>query len=99
MLGRCYTWPGLYKAVSVALKSCSQCDRVRASFAKRMDVMKPLPLMGLFYRFHLDAVVNLPVASTGARHVLIIVDALSTWIDLVPLHELTAEAVAAAFTE
>ena len=99
MLARRYTWPGMHKNVAAALKTCSQCDRVRASFEKQMDVMKPLPLMGLFYRFHLDAAVNLPVASTGARHVLIIVDAFSKWIDLVPLQELTAEAVTTAFKE
>ena len=55
--------------------------------------------MGLFYRFHLDAAVNLPVSAASTQHVLIIVEAFSKLIDLVPLKELIAEAVAAAFNE
>ena len=99
MVAQRYTWPGLWKTVADTLKSCSQCDRVRASFNTKMDVLKPLPLMGLFYRFHLDAAVNLPESAKGIRHVLIIVEAFSKWIDLVPFTELTAAAVASAFRE
>ena len=99
MVTQRYTWPGIWKTVAAALKSCSQCDRVRASFNTKMDVMQPLPLMGLFYRFHLDAAVNLPESTTGVRHVLVIVEAFSKWIDLVPLMDLTADAVAKAFRE
>ena len=94
-----YTWPAMWQTVADTIKSCSQCDRVRASFDRQVDVMRPLPLMGLFYRFHLDAAVNLPAAKNGAKHVLIIVEAFSKWVDLVPLQELTAQAVAAAFKE
>ena len=99
MVAQRYTWPRLFQSVAEALKTCSQCDRVRSSFNRQMDVMQPLPLMGLFYRFHLDAAVNLPASTSGHMHVLIIVDAFSKWIDLVPLTELTASAVAAAFEE
>ena len=99
MVSQRYTWPGMWKTVAAALKECSQCDRVRASFNAKMDVMKPLPLMGLFYRYHLDAAVNLPESSTGVRHVLVIVEAFSKWIDLVPMIDLTAEAVTRAFRE
>ena len=99
MAAQRYTWPGMWKTVAEALKTCSQCDRVRGSFDKKFDTLQPLPLMGLFYRFHLDAAVNLPTADTGESHVLIIVDAFSKWIDLVPLKNLTASAVTAAFRE
>ena len=46
MVTQRYTWPGIWKTVAAALKRCSQCDRVRASFNTKMDVMQPLPLMG-----------------------------------------------------
>ena len=99
MVSQRYTWPGMWKTVADTLKTCSQCDRVRVSFDKKFDTLQPLPLMGLFYRFHLDAAVSLPIANTGECHVLIIVEAFSKWIDLVPLPELTAAACAAAFRE
>ena len=99
MVAQRYTWPGMWNTVADTLKTCSQCDRVRVSFDKKFDTLQPLPLMGLFYRFHLDAAVNLPTADNGDCHVLIIVEAFSKWIDLVPLPDLTAAACAAAFRE
>ncbi len=82
-----------------SLKTCSQCDRVRASFDRLVDVMQPLPLMGLFCKVHVDFAVMLPTSADGFKHVLVIVEAFSKWIDLVPLQELTAKAVTFAFRE
>jgi hypothetical protein len=89
----------MWSTVAQALKTCSQCDRVRASFDCKVDVMQPLPLMGLFYRYHVDDAVMLPTSADGFRHVLVIVEAFSKWIDLVPLRDLTAKAVTLAFRE
>ena len=61
--------------------------------------MQPLLLMGLFYRFHVDVAVMLPTSADGFIHVLVIVEAFSKWIDLVPLRKLTAKAVTLAFRE
>ena len=99
MVAHRYTRLGMWKTVAHTLKTCSQCDRVRVSFDKKFDTLQPLPLMGLFYRFHLDAAVNLPTADNGDYHVLIIVEAFSKWVDLVPLPDLTTAACAAAFRE
>ncbi len=41
----------------------------------------------------------LPTSADGFKHVLVIVEAFSTWIDLVPLRELTAKTVTLAFRE
>ena len=49
--------------------------------------------MGLFYRFHLDAAVNLPESKDGIKHALLIVESFSKWIELVPLKELNAKNV------
>ena len=93
-------WPGIWTTVAHALKTCSQCDRVRASFDRKVDVLRPLPLMGLFYRFHVDAAVALSTSAGGYQHGLVIVEAFSKWIDLVPLiRELTSKAVSLAFRE
>ena len=94
-----YYWPRMYHAVVEALRSCSVCDRVRASFDAKAVQLHPLPIMGLFYRFHLDAAVNLPESSQGMRHVLIIVEAFSKWVDLIPLITLDAATVTTTFEE
>jgi transposase InsO family protein len=55
--------------------------------------------MGMFYRFHVDVAVMLPTSADGFKHVLIIVEAFSKCVDLVPLRELTARDVTLAFRE
>jgi hypothetical protein len=55
--------------------------------------------MGLFYRFHVDAAVNLPVSDSGMRHVLIIVEAFSKWVELVPVPVLDAITTTTVFEE
>jgi len=99
MVTQRYMWPGMWTTVAHALKTCSQCDRVRASFDRKFDVLQPLQLVGLFYRFHVDALVALPTSAGGCQHVLVIVEAFSKWMDLVPLRELTAKVVSLAFRE
>jgi hypothetical protein len=70
MVTQNYHWFGMWTTVAQTLKTCSQCDRVRASFDRKVDVMQPLPLMGLFYRFHVDAAVMLPILADGFKHVM-----------------------------
>jgi len=77
MVTQNYYWSGMWSTVAQALKTCSQCDRVRASFDRKVNVMQPLPLMGLFYKFLVDVAVMLPTSAYGFKHVLVIVEALS----------------------
>jgi hypothetical protein len=65
----------------------------------KYDRLQPLPIFGLFYRFHVDATGPLRASRAGYKYVIIIVEAFSKWIDLVPLRELTAKAVATVFNE
>jgi hypothetical protein len=99
ILSRAYTWSGMFRSVADAIKTCSVCDRVRATFSMKYDRLTPLPLFGLFYRFHVDAAGVLRPSRDGYQYVLVIVEAFSKWIDLVPLRELIASDVASAFNE
>jgi hypothetical protein len=45
-----YIWAGMYEQVRSEVRACASCDRVKASFEVRDTVLKPLPIMGLFYR-------------------------------------------------
>ena len=98
-VARRYYWPRMWQSVADTLKTCSVCDRVRASFDAKLDVLQSLPLMELFYRFHVDAAVNLPVSDSGMRHVLIIVEAFNKWVELVPVPVLDAITATSVFEE
>ena len=57
------------------------------------------PIFGLFFRFHVDCSGELRPSRDGYRFILVIIEAFSKWIDLVPLKACTSEAVAASFRE
>jgi hypothetical protein len=49
-----YTSAGMYEQVRFEVRACAACDRVKASFEVRDTVVKPLSIMGLFYRWGVD---------------------------------------------
>lgn len=99
MVSRHYFWPGMHAQVGQVLKSCRECDRVRATFSMKHDRLKPMPLFGLFYRFGMDSAGPLRASAEGYTYVLVIVEHFSKWIDLVPVKSLNPEVTAKAFTE
>jgi hypothetical protein len=44
----------MYEQVRFQVHVCAACDRVKASFKVRDTILKPLPIMGLFYRWGVD---------------------------------------------
>ena len=99
VVARHYVWPGMHKDVSIAVKQCRACDRVKASFNMKHDRLKPLPLFGLFYRFSIDSAGPLPVSNNGYQYVIVIVEHFSKWIELVPVKQLDSKTTAQAFND
>ena len=99
MLTRYYHWPGMYQDVSSALKQCRVCDRAKATFSVKNCRLKPMPIFGMFYRFSVDSAGPFRPSQNGYKHVIIIVEHFSKWIDLVPVACLNPGVTAAAFLE
>lgn len=85
LLERSYWWAGMYDTVSHGVSSCLQCDRTKASLNFNMSRMQSLPIMGLGYRWSLDFAGPLITTRTRKRFVLVIVEHLSKWCELVAL--------------
>ena len=47
-----YWWSRMYTDVADYIRRCEICDRVKASFVPRTEVLHPLPIMGMFYRWY-----------------------------------------------
>eukprot|EP00873_Tetraselmis_striata_P020820 jgi/Tetstr1/441084/TSEL_029352.t1 len=88
-------------------KACPDCDRLqhrpgrtsgRPKAASPLD-MQPLPHFGMFYRWHLDLAG--PFEATRNRNVwvLMMVEAASKWVELVPLCTKEAANIRQAFQE
>ena len=70
-----YWWAGLYKDVRSVIKCCAPCHQVQATFNHTHPVLNPLPMMGSFYRWHLDLAGPFPETEGGHRYVILAIEA------------------------
>jgi transposase InsO family protein len=81
------------------ISSCKQCQRVKASGGhQQRDMQTESPEhFGMFHRWGLDHIVDLPVSANGFRHALVCIDYYSKWIEVIPVKDLTANTTVHAF--
>jgi hypothetical protein len=86
----------MFAQVRKEVSSCMVCDRVKANFEVKDPALKPLPIMGMFYRWGVD-LCKMPFKSaSGNRYVVVMTQHFSKWIELVPIPEKTSHHTAAA---
>jgi len=73
------------------------CDQLRASFNTLTPQLKPLPIMGLGYRWSLDFADPLNLMPRHNQYVLVMIKHFSKWLKLVPLPNCNSEGTAYAF--
>ena len=92
-----FWWIGMYEQVSQIVASCQACDRVKASFNVKDSVLKPLPIMGLGYRWSCDLAGPLPPSKAGNQYIMVMIEHFSKWLELTPLKASTSAETAKAF--
>jgi hypothetical protein len=91
-----YFWSGMFAQVRKEVLSCTVCDRVKANFEVKDPALKPLPIMGMFYRRGVD-LCKMPFKSVSRnRYVVVMIEHFFKWIELVPIPEKTSHHTAAA---
>ena len=96
LLSPTYFWVNMFADVRAEVAKCTVCDRVKASFEVKDPTLKPLPIMGMFYRWGVD-LCKMPFVSTdGNRYVVIMIEHFSKWIELVPIPTKESKHTAAA---
>jgi cleavage and polyadenylation specificity factor subunit 1 len=97
LIGSRFLWPNLAKDV---VEWCRQYTRSQGAKVTRQATaeVQPIatPIQG-FSHIHVDLVGPLPVSSEGFAYLLTVVDHTSRWFEAVPLHSVTAAAVADTF--
>jgi hypothetical protein len=91
-----YTWAGMYKQVRFEVRACAACDRVKASFEVRDMVLKPLPIMGLFYRWGVDLCKMPHTSEDGNKYVVVMIEHFAKCVQLVSIPEKSSFYTAAA---
>lgn len=89
----------MQQEVATYVRRCEVCDRVRSSFNTQTPQLRPLPIMGLGYRWRLDFAGPLMTTSRETKYVLVMVEHFSKWIELVALPQNFVELAAAAFLD
>ena len=93
-----YWWPGIYQDVRRCIDSCQSCSQVKASgFNSQQPELSPLPIQGMFYRWHVDLCGPFPESKHGYKYVMVCVEAFSKHAELVPIRDKSAPEVAYAF--
>ena len=91
-MAQAYWWYGMTLDCRRLVSTCTLCDRVQASAPAEQQEMQTSPHdYGLFYRWGLDYVGELPPSAQGNRYALVFVDYYSKWIEVFPVPKADAE--------
>ncbi|XRB00104.1 hypothetical protein NFJ02_08g138030 [Pycnococcus provasolii] len=92
---------GMSKDVEEFVRNCEACDRAKArpQKGKPLDgqILQPLPIKGLFYRWNVDLAGPFGETSTGNRYVMVMIEAFSKTLVVAPLPDKEAKTVAMTF--
>ena len=84
----------MYSTVLQYVASCALCQRTKTSPHRKKAPLKPLEVVEPFGRVHMDFVGPLPQTTEGYRHILIVVDSTTLYVEAFPTKSTTAEEVA-----
>ena len=90
-----YYWPKMYDQIGKYVQSCELCQQVKRPVHAKPPPLQPLPVADLFGRWHIDILSGLPTTKDKYKHILVVVDSYSKWIEAHPLRTQEATEVAA----
>ena len=91
-----FVWPQMKKDLHTWTRSCVRCQRAKVQQHTKAPVTPFRPPDERFSAVHIDLVGPLP-PSDGYTHLLTCVDRYTRWVEVVPLRDTRAAAVARAF--
>ena len=71
LLLQTYWWSGIMKDVAIEVSMCEVCNRTKAAFNSMQPTLHPLPICGMFYRWHVDLCGPFPRTTRGHVYVMI----------------------------
>ena len=90
-----YYWPKMYDEIGKYVQSCLLCQQVKRPVHAKPPPLQPLPVVDLFSRWHIDILSGLPTTKDKYKHILVVVDSYSKWMEAHPLRSQEATEVAA----
>ena len=90
-----YFFPGMYQAVADYIRGCDLCQRAKPLTHAKKVPLTNMPITDTFSRWHMDLIGPFKqVTKEGYKHILIIVDSFSKWVEAFPVRTESAEEIA-----
>lgn len=86
-----YTWTGMRKQITDYVDKCKECQKYKAQNLKPAGLIQSTATHQRFETLAIDLFGPLPISDEGYRHIFIIEDVMSRWVELFKLKEATAE--------
>ena len=97
LLSRFY-WYGMRQDVEDWVTSCEPCSQRRKPKGRGCGAPLNVTWCGYpFERIAMDLIPNLPESDSGNRHILVIVDYFTKWVEAYPLRRMDAATIASTF--
>eukprot|EP00878_Enallax_costatus_P024895 GHUV01026591.1.p1 GENE.GHUV01026591.1~~GHUV01026591.1.p1 ORF type:complete len:390 (+),score=72.53 GHUV01026591.1:43-1212(+) len=92
-------WRGMYADVQEHIRRCEVCDRGNASFKGLNKTLNPLPIRGMFYRWHVDLCGEFNATTERYKYIMVAIEAYSKVLEVAPLKDKTPGSTAKAFAD
>ena len=93
-----FHWFGMKRDVEDWLASCESCNRLKMPVGRGIGAPLQLSWAGYpFERVAMDLIPNLPETASGNRHILVLVDYFTKWVEAYPMRSMDAVSIATVF--
>ena len=79
-----YFWHMMYRDTKQFIKSCEKCQMSKRMRNPPRPGLQPLPVPEIFDRWHIDCLQIKPKTPSGAKYLLVCIDAGSKWLEVFP---------------
>jgi hypothetical protein len=94
-----YWWNGWSNNIEYYVQQCMFCQKRKAGRNGTVPIQEYLGPDHPFERAHMDLTGPLPKTAAGNQYIFVIKDALTRYVDTIPLQDKTAREVAAALVK
>ena len=89
-----YYWPSMYEDIRQYVRICEVCQQSKRAFNAKPPPLQPQAVDDVFGRWQMDILSGLPTTKDKYKHILVMVDSYSKWVELFPLRTQEATEVA-----